>query len=54
MVAHNPLHRTGRAVLPDPAPASGDDANAAQGIGIKNAGRGQPAVNQPVHNTRPF
>jgi hypothetical protein len=34
MVAHNPLDRSGRAVLPHPALASGDDAEAAQGIGM--------------------
>jgi len=28
MIAHNPLHRSGRAALPHPAPALGDDAEA--------------------------
>ena len=28
MVTHNPLHRSGRAALPHPAPALGDDAEA--------------------------
>src|SRR5216684_1251064 len=49
MVAHNPLHRSGRAVLPHPALASGDDAKAPQGIGMTDASRGQPAVNEPPH-----
>ena len=41
MVAHNPLHGSGRAVFPHPALASGDNAEAAR--------RGQPAVNNPPH-----
>ena len=31
MVAHNPFHGSGRAGLPHPALASGDNAEAAQG-----------------------
>ena len=34
MIAHNPLHGSGRADLPHPALALGDDAHAAQGIGM--------------------
>src|SRR5215471_14077204 len=49
MVAHNPLNRSGRAGYPHPALASGDNAEAAQGIWVIDAGRGQPAVNQAVH-----
>ena len=49
MVTHNPLHRSGRAGFPHPALASGDDATAAQRIGMTDAGRRQPAVNQPPH-----
>ena len=53
MVAHNPLNRSGRAELPHPALASGDDAKAAQRIGVTDAGRGQPALNQPGHAVPP-
>ena len=48
MVTHNPLHRSGRAAFPHPA-ASGDDAKSPQGIGVTDAGRGQPAVDKPPH-----
>src|SRR6266851_1798992 len=49
MVAHNPLHGSGQAGFPHPALASGDDAKAAQGIGVTDADRRQPAINQPPH-----
>src|SRR2546426_2250238 len=49
MVAHNPLHRSGRAVFPHPALASGDDAKSPQGIGVTDARRGQPAVDESPH-----
>lgn len=58
MVAHDPLHRSGRAAclrrrgrqaFPHPAPASGDDAKAAQRTGVTDARKGQPAVNEPQH-----
>ena len=49
MVTHNPLHRSGRADFPHPAPALGDDAEAAQGIVMIDAGRREPAINQPPH-----
>ena len=32
MVTHNPLHRSGRAALPHPAPTLGDNAEAHEGI----------------------
>ena len=50
MVAHNPLHRSGLAAFPHPALASGDDAKAAQRIGMTNAGKGQPALEQTPHS----
>jgi len=50
MVAHDPLRGSGRAVLPHPALALGDDAQAVQRVGMINAQRGQPAVNQPPHS----
>ena len=49
MVAHNPLHGSGLAGFPHPALASGDDAKSPQGVGVTDAGRGQPAVNEPPH-----
>src|SRR6516162_5079331 len=49
MVAHNPLNRSGRADFPHPALASGDNAEAAQRVGMMDARRGQPAVNKPQH-----
>jgi hypothetical protein len=54
MVSHNPPSTdSGRAELPHPALASGDDTQTAQRIGVTDAGRGQPAVNQPVHAVPP-
>ena len=49
MVAHDPLHRSGRAVFPHPALASGDDAKSPQGIGMTDADRGQIAVDEAPH-----
>ena len=49
MVAHNALHRSGRAGYPHPALASGENAEAVQRIGMMNAGYRQPASNQPAH-----
>src|SRR5712692_11134901 len=48
-IARNPLHGSGRAVLPHPALASGDDAKAPQGIGMANTRRGQPPLDEPAH-----
>src|SRR5712691_3853217 len=49
MIAHNPLHRSQRAGLPHWALALGDNAKSPQGIGMANARRGQPALNEPPH-----
>ena len=49
MVALNPLNRSGRAGLPHPALASGDDAEAAQRVRMMDARSGQPAVSNPPH-----
>lgn len=50
MVAHDPLSGSGRAGLPHPALASGNNAKeAVQRIRMIDAQRGQPAVNQPLH-----
>ena len=49
MIAHNPLHRSQRAGLPHWALALGDNAKSLQGIGMSDARRGQPALNEPPH-----
>ena len=49
MVAHNPLHGSGRAGLPHPALASGNDAEAAQGIVMIDSGFGQVSIDQAGH-----
>ena len=49
MIAHNPLHGSRQAALPHPALALGDDAHAAQGIGMTDGGHRQPAVNEAPH-----
>ena len=49
MIAHNPLHGSGQAALPHPALALGDDAHAAQGIGMTDDRYGQPAVDKAPH-----
>src|SRR5467141_4111661 len=49
MIAHNPLHGSGQAALPHPALALGDDAHAAQGIGMTDGRRRQPASDEAPH-----
>jgi len=49
MVAHNPLHRSGRAGFPHPALALGDDAKSPERVRVTDAGRGQPAFDEPPH-----
>src|ERR1700758_1388256 len=49
MIAHNPLHGSGRAELPHPALALGNDAHATQGIGMTDSRHGQPAVDEAPH-----
>lgn len=49
MIAHNPLHRSGRAVLPHPAPTLGDDAEAHEGIRMTNTSRGEPVCGKTLH-----
>jgi hypothetical protein len=49
MFAHNPLHGSGQAGLPHPALALGDDAHAAQGIGMTDGRRRQPASDEAPH-----
>src|SRR5215472_18875814 len=48
-VTRNPLHGSGRAALPHPALASGDDAKPPEGIGVTDARRWQPPLHKPVH-----
>lgn len=49
MIAQNPLHRSGRAVLPHPAPTSGDDAHSLERIGVAGQGRREPSRDQLLH-----
>jgi hypothetical protein len=49
MIAHNPLHRSGREALPHPAPASGTNAKTHPGIGMANPNRGKPSSDQSLH-----
>ena len=53
MIAHSPLHRSGRAAFPHPAPASGDDAKAAQRIRMTHACGRQPPSAEPRHPVPP-
>src|SRR5213593_3965108 len=48
-VARNPLHRSGRAALPHPAPASGDNAEADEGIGVTDTRGWKPPVDVSPH-----
>src|SRR2546427_5113670 len=49
MIAHNPLHGSGRAGFPHPALALGDDAHATQGIGMTDDRQRQPASDEAPH-----
>ncbi len=49
MVAHNPLNGSRRVELPHPALASGNDGEAAQWVGMTDAGGRQPAVSESQH-----
>ena len=49
MIAHDPLHGSGRADFPHPALALGNDAHAAQGIGMTDRRPGQPASDEAPH-----
>jgi len=46
IVTHNPLHRSGRALLTHPVLAAGDDAHSPKGIRMANLWVGQPVVHQ--------
>ncbi|MCU1315049.1 MAG: hypothetical protein JWN63_371, partial [Candidatus Acidoferrum typicum] len=49
MIAHDPLHGSGRADFPHPALALGDDAHVAQGIGMTDRRQRQPASDEAPH-----
>src|SRR6266567_2559280 len=49
MITHNPLHGSGQAALPHPALTLGDDAHAAQGIGMTDGRQRQPAGDETPH-----
>ena len=49
MIAHNPLHGSGQAGFPHPALALGDDAHAAQWIGMTDGRQRQPASDEAPH-----
>src|SRR6267378_3349773 len=49
MIAHDPLHGSGRAALPHPALALGEDAHATQGIGMTDRRKWQPMVDKTPH-----
>jgi len=51
MIAHNPLHGSGRAVFPHPALALGDDALTPQRIGMTDRRQGQPASDETPHTS---
>ena len=49
MIAHNHLHGSGQAALPHPALALGDDAHAAERIGMADGRHRQPAGKETPH-----
>src|SRR5580700_5958735 len=49
MIAHDPLHRSGRAELPHPAPTLGEDAQAHERIRMTNTSRWKPSRNIAPH-----
>jgi len=49
MIAHGPLHRSGRADLPHPAPALGDNAEAHQRVGMTDRSRWEPTLDVTLH-----
>ena len=57
MIAHNPLHRSGQAELPHPAPTLGDNAQAHERIRMTDASRQKPPgdiMAHPVPRQQPF
>jgi hypothetical protein len=54
MFAHNPLHGSGQTGFPHPALTLGNDAHAAQGIGMTDDRQRQPASDEAPHTTFSF
>jgi hypothetical protein len=52
MIAHDPLHRSGRAELPHPAPTLGEDAQAHERIRMTNTSRWKPSRKIAPHARR--
>jgi hypothetical protein len=53
MIAHDPLHRSGRAALPHPALALGRDGEAHARIGMTDTGRRKPAGGVATYSELP-
>src|ERR1035441_3806269 len=49
IIADHPLHRSGRAALPHPAPTLGDNAQAHEGIRVTDTGGREPGGDQGRH-----
>jgi hypothetical protein len=49
MIAHDPLHRSGQAELPHPAPTLSKNAPSHEGIRMTNTSRGEPALDITSH-----
>jgi hypothetical protein len=49
IIAEHPLHRSGRAALPHPAPTLGSDAQAHEGIRVADTGGWKPGIEQGPH-----
>src|ERR1700692_274499 len=50
-IRDHPLHRSGRAALPHPAPTLGNNAQAHKGIGMADVSGREPGVEQGLHPT---
>src|SRR5262249_31256093 len=48
-ITDHPLHRSGQAGLPHPAPTLGDDAKALERIKVTDIGGRKPTIDQPIH-----
>src|ERR1700736_3969094 len=48
-ITEYPLHRSGRAALPHPAPTLGNDAQAHEWVGVADTNGRQPHVDQWLH-----
>lgn len=49
MISHDPLHRSGRAALPHPAPALGGDGEAGERVGVTDTCGWKPPVDEATH-----